>query len=150
MNLNQFISHYSIRPADAIVMRKKFMGMVDHYVIYVGVFDNKHRFVANYTKGVRDITDQELNEFLQILEPTKIDRFPFHDSQRPEAVKRAISRVGERAYNYLSNNCEHFKNWVHHGKHKSEQVEGATQAVITGLGAIAVFGLISTIFSKKG
>lgn len=149
MNLNQFINHYRIKPADAIVMRKKFLGMVDHYVIYVGIFNNKHRFVANYTKGVRDISDQELNDFLQILEPTKIDRFPGHESQRIYAVRRALSRVGEKAYNYLSNNCEHFKNWVHNGNHKSEQVESAAKAAIVGLGAIAVVGLFSSILTKK-
>lgn len=148
MNINQFITHYAIRPADAIVMRKKLFGMVDHYVIYVGIHDNRHRFVANYTKGVRDITPKELNDFLSILEPTKIDRFPGAEHERDFAVRKAVSRVGEKAYNYLSNNCEHFKNWVHNGVHKSEQVEGAAKAAVVGLGAVVMVGLFSALFSK--
>jgi hypothetical protein len=32
-----------------------------------------------------------------------------------------MSRVDERAYNLIFNNCEHFKNWVLHGKGISQQ-----------------------------
>ncbi len=144
MTLNQFIVSNNIKPADSIVMKKKLFGMLNHYVIYLGISDYKHVFIANYTKGVKIIPDNELQEFLQILQPIKIDRFPGPDSHRPAAVKRALSRVGERAYSYVSNNCEHFKNWVHRGEHKSTQVDNA----IVGVGAVALAGLISAIFSK--
>lgn len=146
MNINQFIAINNIRPADAIIMRKKFFDMVDHYVIYVGVFGNRHRFVANYTKGIKDISPQELTKFLEYLDPTKVDRFPGQERGRSQAVQRAISRVGENAYNVLTNNCEHFKNWVHYGKSHSKQAENFTNglSVVAGIGFIAMaFGLIS-------
>ena len=38
-------------------------------------------------------------------------------------VKRAKSRKGEKLYNLIFNNCEHFAYWCKTGKHKSEQVE---------------------------
>lgn len=35
-----------------------------------------------------------------------------HDRFDPEEiVQRAHSRLGENAYNLISNNCEHFSNW---------------------------------------
>lgn len=149
MTLNQFITTYNIRPADSIVMKKKLFGMVDHYVIYLGLSnDRKHIFVANYTKGVMVIPDHELREFLQILQPTKIDRFHGTESQRVAAVKRAVSRIGEKAYNYVTNNCEHFKNWVHKGEHKSTQVDNVMEGVAIGAGVAALAGLVSLIFSK--
>lgn len=150
MTLNQFITYYNIRPADSIVMKKKLFGMVDHYVIYLGLSnDRRHIFVANYTKGVKVIPDQELREFLQILEPTKIDRFIGTENQRAAAVQRAISRIGERAYSYLTNNCEHFKNYVHYGRHTSKQVDNAMGGLALGVGAVALFGLLDALFSDK-
>lgn len=149
MNLHQFITHYNIKPADAVVMKKKLFGMVDHYVIYLGISNQKHVFVANYTKGVKIIPDHELKEFLQILEPTKVDRFPGLESHRNAAVQRAMSRIGERAYNYVTNNCEHFKNWVHRGEHKSTQVNNAIDGVAFGAGILVLGGLLSALFSKE-
>ncbi|MFH6601726.1 lecithin retinol acyltransferase family protein [Ectopseudomonas khazarica] len=39
-----------------------------------------------------------------------------------EIVKRARSRVGERQYKLLSNNCEHFCSWCINGKNYSSQI----------------------------
>lgn len=149
MNLNQFITHYNIRPADAIVMRKKFMSMVDHFVIYVGVHNGIHQFVANHTKGVQFITYSELDNFLEKLQPTRLERFPGNEVQREKAIHRAVHRLGERDYRFFSNNCEHFKNWVHYGTHKSEQVEAAGQGLLFGLGAIAVVGVLGAFLDNK-
>lgn len=38
-------------------------------------------------------------------------------------VERAKSRLGERKYNLLFNNCEHFASWCKTGVSKSEQVD---------------------------
>lgn len=40
-----------------------------------------------------------------------------------EIARRARSRVGERQYKLLSNNCEHFCNWCISGKSCSEQIK---------------------------
>lgn len=39
-------------------------------------------------------------------------------------VQRAESRLGERRYDLLNNNCEHFANWCKTGRHESEQLAG--------------------------
>ena len=40
-----------------------------------------------------------------------------------EVVARARSRLGERRYRVLTNNCEHFCSWVLCGDHHSQQVD---------------------------
>jgi len=40
-----------------------------------------------------------------------------------EIVCRARSRVGERDYRLLTNNCEHFCNWCVSGRSRSAQIE---------------------------
>jgi len=40
-----------------------------------------------------------------------------------EVIKRARSKLGEREYSLVFNNCEHFARWCKTGEHKSEQVE---------------------------
>ena len=40
-----------------------------------------------------------------------------------EIVERAISRIGEKNYSLLGNNCEHFVNWCRTGQADSRQVD---------------------------
>jgi hypothetical protein len=42
---------------------------------------------------------------------------------RSEVVARARSRLGERSYRVLTNNCEHFCAWALRGENRSLQVE---------------------------
>jgi hypothetical protein len=42
---------------------------------------------------------------------------------RGEVVERARSRLGERHYRLLTNNCEHFCSWALRGESCSRQVE---------------------------
>jgi hypothetical protein len=46
-----------------------------------------------------------------------------------EIVRRARSRLGERRYDLLRNNCEHFCNWCQLGENRSFQVEMLTAPV---------------------
>ncbi len=146
MTLNQFIRTYNLKPADAIVLQKKFFGMLDHYAIYIGMRNGEPTFVANYTKGVQIITRSEMNEFLKMLIPVKIDRFPGKESDRSKALRRALSQVGKKAYSYLSNNCEHFKNWVHYGTPRSEQVIRFGEGLAVGTAVFVGLALLSEIF----
>ena len=139
MNIIQFVRENRLKPADAIVLKKKFMGMVDHYTIYLGN-DNRGapKFVANFVKGVEVIPDYEINEQLVKYVPERIERFQGDELQRRQALQRASSRIGEKAYGFFSNNCEHFKNWVHSGRQLSEQVD-------TGGNILAVSGAAMTL-----
>jgi len=44
-----------------------------------------------------------------------------------EVIRRARSRLGEKRYRLLSNNCEHFVEWCLHDEHRSFQVETALE-----------------------
>lgn len=140
MNINEFIAARNVKPADAIVMQKKFFGMLDHYVIYLGIVNRSHTFVANYTQGVRVISSQEISQFLQTYVPSSIDRFPGKQNERGAAVQRAKNLIGQRSYDFIANNCEHFKNFVHRGIASSTQVEKAGAGLAVGGLALAAIG----------
>ena len=100
-------------------------------------------FVANYRSGVRVVPNSDMERFLEVMKPQSVERFNGSDNQRNIALERAESRIGERAYNYITNNCEHFKNWVHNGENYSSQVDNAGSAALV-VGAGAVIGGLAT------
>lgn len=67
---------------------------------------------------------------------------PYHNSDSAALVlERAASRLGERDYHLVFNNCEHFAAWCKTGKHRSHQVENVAAATAIGgalLGGIFV------------
>jgi len=144
MSIQEYVNHNQLKPADAIVLRKKFMGMVDHFAIYLGEDSSGHKFVANFTKGVQILEDEEINQQIQKYIPENIDRFKGNDFERQSAIERAWSRIGEKAYGFFSNNCEHFKNWVHYGEQISKQVDNAGTALSIGGGTILLGGLLAS------
>ncbi len=143
MTLSEFIKMQGLRATDALVLRKRFIGMVDHYVLYMGQRADQPVFIANYKNGVKEISNEEIVDYLKTLEPVRIEKFEGSESERKLAFNRALSRVGERAYNYFSNNCEHFKNWVHFGEKYSSQVDKAGNVGLGAGGALALAGLVS-------
>lgn len=141
MTVNALLATNSLKQADAIVLNKKILGMVDHYAIFLGYRNSNPVFVANYKDGVKEVSISDMQEVLQTLQPTSIERFIGSEFERRAAVNRALSRVGERAYNYFSNNCEHFKNWVHSGEHRSSQVKKAGNALLVGAVGSAIYAI---------
>jgi hypothetical protein len=142
VNINNFIQHYGLRPADAIVAQKLQFGLLKHYIIYLGFIEGEHRFMANYTKGIQLISRFELVQLLGTYGPVAVNRFKGNEFERQQALNRAWSRRGEQEYNLILNNCEHYKNFVHRGKAQSEQV---TQfgAGLVAAGALMVAGSAS-------
>lgn len=135
--INELINYNNLRPTDAIILKKKFIGMADHYALFMGYRNNEPLFIANYRDGVREVSAEDMQKYLQFLEPERIEYFEGNESERAEAINRAFSRLGERAYDYIANNCEHFKNWVHSGEHYSSQVNTAGNvALAAGAGAV--------------
>ncbi len=140
--LIKFAIENGLKQADAIILRKKILGMVDHYAIFMGWRNNVPVFVANYRNGVREVPLTELQVLAEKYEPTHIEPFEGSETERKAAIQRAKSRIGENAYSYTHNNCEHFKNFVHFGFNSSKQVKTAGQIAIgaslaVGIGAIA-------------
>lgn len=140
MNVSAFVLNNSLQPADAVMLRKKLFGMVDHYVIYVGEVDGSHKFVANHSEGVSFVSETELHEYSKTLEPIHIERFEGTEEDRRSALKRAFSALGQ-PYRLLSSNCEHFKNWVQEAKWSSPQVKKAARTTELTGAALIVGGL---------
>lgn len=104
--------------AHLITPRRRYV----HHGIYAG--DGCVVHYAGLCHSLRPLPVEEvsLEEFtrgqlLAYLERESV-RFP-----GDAAVARARSRLGEDAYDLLSNNCEHFCTWCLDGQPRSEQVE---------------------------
>jgi hypothetical protein len=67
--------------------------------------------------------------------PVKIVDFPEGYSSE-ETLRRARSRIGEKGYNFFTNNCDHFATWCKTGVHHSLQVDDAKN-IIRMVGEIA-------------
>jgi len=149
MSIKDIIVLHNIKKGDAIQLRKKIIGMVDHYVLFIGFRGNQPVFTANYNGGVKEVSSSEINHYLRFLSPSAIFRFPGNDDQRKFAVQRALMRLGEKAYDYIKNNCESYKNWVHYGVNYSKQAEVAAKTS-TGLGIATSIAALSTGSKKMG
>lgn len=74
MTVHSLVASENIKEADAIVLNKKILGMVDHYAIFIGFRESNPIFVANYKDGVKEVSIKDMREVLQTLKPTKIER----------------------------------------------------------------------------
>lgn len=164
MTLDQFIQKNNLQAGDAVVVKKDVIGLLDHYLIYLGHYYGEHKFIANYTQGTKILSYSELNNFSQYLLPTRIRRFIGNKIQRNAAVERALSRSDQNSYHLLLNNCEHYANYVQHGKDFSHQTSlfgagmtvtglavAASSKTDTGKGvgtAMAIFGLLTLMIDN--
>lgn len=114
-----------------------------HHGIWLG--DDE---IAHYTGEPGDIKNAtiavtSLAEFLKKSKTVYILDYP--SFYTPEAiVERALSRVGEKKYSLLANNCEMFATWCRLGKGFSRQAEAAGEIAHT-IGAIAVRALVKAL-----
>lgn len=139
--LTSFVRSQNLRQADAVVVKKDFFGILDHYVIYLGKeYNGTHKFIANYNQGIKILPSNEMEVFLQRYSPVRVNRFVGTRNQRIEAIQRALSRRNENSYNLILNNCEHYKNFVHHGIKQSDQVTTVGSTLLIGGIAAAIIG----------
>jgi len=93
---------------------------VIHYAVQDGSFKKKNAVVHETS------LEQFANGF-----PVKIFRFQPGQSLSPyEVVENARSRIGEKCYNLLFNNCEHFAVWCKTGVHGSSQVDAVIERLV--------------------
>lgn len=121
MNVSQFVEINNLKPGDAVVVKKDGIGLLDHYLIYLGEHIGEHKFIANYTRGTRILSYNQLFDFAREYSPRRIRRFLGNEVQRHAAVVRALSRRDQNSYHLLLNNCEHFANFTQKGKAYSQQ-----------------------------
>jgi HRAS-like suppressor 3 len=92
-----------------------------HHGIYVG-----EGLVIHYAGWVR--YSRGLIETVTVGDfagrcPVRVGRVPCESQHGKDIVRRARSRLGERCYDVLRNNCEHFCNWCQVGESRSTQVD---------------------------
>ena len=82
---------------------------------------------SSITPGLAtDCAANRWKTFLSNISRTAAAYWVRHDRprfDRREVVARARSRLGERSYRILTNNCEHFCEWCLNGASRSTQVE---------------------------
>jgi len=117
---------------------------LDHHAIVESIGENRHGErvvnVIHYHAGsyeyLKSVVKYHLKKSKRIEKPSvKITELRHSDWSEMykyiydrwydanEVVQRAISRLGERAYNMFTNNCEHFATWCKTGTHWSYQVD---------------------------
>ncbi|MEL3901042.1 lecithin retinol acyltransferase family protein [Treponema phagedenis] len=139
----------AIQPAQAISLSEELQrgdiifvnkGLYKHYGIYIGNNTVVHYSDKSSNFGV-DIKVQEasLADFADGFEVKvcRLDPKKYTLYSADETVKRAYLRLGEKKYNLIFNNCEHFAVWCKTGISDSAQVHQAvTAAVVISIGAI--------------
>lgn len=139
-NVFNLIAHHKLQPGDAVELMCPVAQFPRHYAVYMGNTGAQPVFIANMESGVKLVKDQELNGFLVKYAITNVERFTGDEVERFIVVRKALSRLGEKAYSFVFNNCEHFKNWVLYGESKSHQVTKITAGVTLGGLALMGFG----------
>jgi uncharacterized protein YukE len=91
--------------------------------------------VAHYLEG-REILRSLRDDFSRGQPITALE-YPQGSCSPPGVtLRRAMGRLGEKNYNLLFNNCEHFAHWCKTGRHRSSQVEDWLHS--GSLGALAL------------
>lgn len=86
---------------------------------------------TSFSEAVKQVFHGEVFPLLHSLRREKA----YHLYSPEETVMRAKSRLGEREYNLVTKNCEHFAIWCKTGVSESYQVN----AVLEQLGKILIF-----------
>lgn len=133
-SLDSFVIQNKLQPADAVLVKKQPLKLLNHYLLYLGIYRSRHIFMANTLSGIRVFRYDELMFELNTFQPEKIEKFIGSEYERRQAVERALMRKDENSYNLILNNCEHFKNWVQKGIHESNQAKTAGKIAV-GAGA---------------
>lgn len=142
--MKAFIQKYNLRPGDRIVTPRSGWRLIQHHAIYWGV-DHKgvHWIIENQDNiGVQII---ELQRFVdRVFEVKRIEYFKGNDNQRRAALTRGEELLGTK-YDLFKFNCEHFANYLQHGKSYSTQVENFSGGLRIAASLTLFFMVIGTL-----
>lgn len=156
-NENTHTAEVSVNRGDHLYCYRK-DGLYTHHGIYVG-----EGMVVHYTgePGQKENAAVKKTSLAEFAAGDEI-RIKSHIfcSDADTVVARALGRLGERDYNLVFNNCEHFAHWCKTGSAESEQVQqkaGGTAATgalgaagtAAGLGVVGATGAVAG-FSGAG
>ena len=118
-------------PGSRLIVRRR---AYFHHGIYLGNGGMIH--YAGWLFGTRGLVEEVTLEQFTEGRPYCIGRMPPDRRAGEEIVRRARSRLGERQYHLLRNNCEHFCNWCQLGECRSEQVEALMKPALVLIGIL--------------
>ena len=134
------LKHYKLKPGDRIVTPKSLAGIIQHHAVYLGTDHRGHDLIAENAYGKFVAVVDAKKFFAEYPRITRVEAFKGNSLERRVAVERALKLLG-KPYSLIDFNCEHFANYVQHGKVESKQINLAL-----GLGAIVLFiGLVSSL-----
>lgn len=94
-------------------------GFYEHYGIYIGDGKIIHYYGESDTGNDNIITKTDFYEFLKGSSTffiVDVDSLGLNCLENEEVITRAKENVGNRNYNLIFNNCEHFAFWCKTGK----------------------------------
>jgi len=109
---------YSLRPGDVLVRNKSFLGVIDHYGLYVG----NGQIIDNHP--ARGVSIIGLSSFLNGRKLKQIKRFEGNSYKRNQVINKAHSMIGMN-YHLTQFNCEHFVTEAWGAGRQSRQVSAA-------------------------
>jgi hypothetical protein len=113
-----------------------------HYGIYAGGGRVIH--YAGWIRGRRGLIEEiPLDEFTEGRE-FKVSLSPPDVISGRAVVRRARSRLGERCYDLLENNCEHFCTWCQLGEPRSVQIELMAKPLRLAIAALQVLWSVAS------
>jgi len=138
--LNQALVN-DLRPGDHIRTKGAFgFSSMSHHAIYIGDDRIVHftggsdSDVSLQAKQRASIKKEHIKVILSLANQNgvqlEIVPRPSNALNRDVIVQRALSRVGDKGYNLLLSNCEHFAQWCVTGVTRSDQVLSALQGPI--------------------
>ncbi|MED3732278.1 lecithin retinol acyltransferase family protein [Geobacillus stearothermophilus] len=84
-----------------------------HHGLYIG-----NNQVIHYSEG--EVRIDSLEDFKKDCEMGVVDSVATYSKE--EIISRAFSRLGEKRYNLVFNNCEHFVNWCRSGGKTTDSI----------------------------
>ncbi|HAS6052190.1 TPA: hypothetical protein I7122_05490 [Vibrio vulnificus] len=134
---------------------KSSRGLYSHHGLYVGSERVVH--YSGLSDGLKSGPIEEVN-LKKFCDDKGFEVIPHADRKhsRAESVKRARSRLGEKAYSVTGNNCEHFVNWCIDGEHTSGQVDDgmvmaySSLSASTGIASRAAVASVGSVFGLSG
>lgn len=117
------------------IVRTKINNSFFHYGLIID--DNK---VIQYGRGIDAVNKpaKDVEVLITTLDEfnngfVEVCRYSFFEKLKKNRVKKsirlALARLGEKKYDFLKNNCEHFVNDCVFNKHKSKQIDNMRDKV---------------------
>lgn len=115
------VKHYKLKPGDRIVAPKSLAGIIQHHAVYLGKDHRGQDLIAENVYGKFVAVVDAKKFFAEYPQITRVEAFKGNNVERRVAVERALNLLG-KPYSLINFNCEHFANYVQHGKIESLQV----------------------------